>query len=63
MSTVGGDWKDMFAAARKGDVELVRFHLTQAGYEVAQGPDAWSDVPPLLGDFPPWALEMIKDGL
>ncbi|KAA1418266.1 ankyrin repeat domain-containing protein [Mumia zhuanghuii] len=25
----GGDWKDMFNAACKGDVELVRFHLDQ----------------------------------
>ena len=23
----GGDWKDMFTAACRGDVELVRFHL------------------------------------
>lgn len=23
----GGDWKDMFAAACRGDEELVRFHL------------------------------------
>lgn len=24
-----GDWKDLYAAAREGDVELVRFHLDQ----------------------------------
>jgi len=29
----GGDWKDMFAAACRGDVELVRFHV-QAGVDV-----------------------------
>lgn len=25
----GGDWKDMFHAACRGDVELVRFHIAQ----------------------------------
>jgi ankyrin repeat protein len=25
----GGDWKDMFGAAVRGDVELVRFHVAQ----------------------------------
>ena len=29
----GGDWKDMFAAACRGDVELVRFHV-EAGVDV-----------------------------
>lgn len=27
MRPSGGNWKDFFAAATKGDVELVRFHL------------------------------------
>lgn len=25
----GGDWKDMYSAARRGDLELVRFHVAQ----------------------------------
>lgn len=25
----GGDWKDMFGAAVRGDVELVRFHVAR----------------------------------
>ena len=29
----GGEWKDMFAAACRGDVELVRFHV-EAGVDV-----------------------------
>ena len=29
----GGDWKDMFAVACRGDVELVRFHV-EAGVDV-----------------------------
>ncbi|RYB88551.1 ankyrin repeat domain-containing protein [Nocardioides glacieisoli] len=29
----GGDWKDMFGAACRGDVDLVRFHV-QAGVDV-----------------------------
>jgi hypothetical protein len=28
-----------------------------AGYELGKSPDPWSDIPPLLGDVPDWALE------
>ena len=30
------------------------------GYELGKSPDPWSDVPPLLGDVPDWALEVMN---
>ena len=35
-----------------------------AGYDLGRrGAPAWSDKPRILGDFPPWALDIIRDGL
>ena len=34
-----------------------------AGYELGQRPDPWSDMPPLMGDMPPWMLDVIKKKL
>jgi hypothetical protein len=35
-----------------------------AGYDIGrQGISEWSDVPLILGDFPRWELDMIKQGL
>jgi predicted acylesterase/phospholipase RssA len=34
-----------------------------AGYKLAQQPNPWADEPPLIGDFPDWALDLIKEGL
>ncbi|MBW2495400.1 MAG: patatin-like phospholipase family protein [Deltaproteobacteria bacterium] len=31
-----------------------------AGYELGQSPDPWSDEPTLLGDFPDWALDVMN---
>ncbi len=30
------------------------------GYDLGKSPDPWSDVPPLLGDVPDWALEVMN---
>ena len=32
-----------------------------AGLIMAMKPSPWSSTPPILGDFPPWALEAIKN--
>lgn len=40
MASAGGDWKDMYAAAERGDVACVRYHLS-AGVDVDyQHPEA-----------------------
>lgn len=40
MASAGGDWKDMFAAAQRGDAACVAYHLSQ-GVEVDyQHPEA-----------------------
>jgi hypothetical protein len=31
-----------------------------AGYALGKSPDPWSDTPPLLGDIPDWALEVMN---
>jgi len=32
-----------------------------AGYAMAKKSNPWSNAPPILGDFPPWALEAIQN--
>lgn len=32
-----------------------------AGRAMAKQPNPWSNAPPILGDFPPWALKAIRD--
>ncbi len=32
-----------------------------AGYRLGRQPNPWSNVPPLINDFPDWALDMIKE--
>jgi len=34
-----------------------------AGYKLGRQPIPWSNVPPLINDFPDWALDMIKEEL
>lgn len=38
----GGDWKDLFAAACRGDLELVRYHAEQGVDLDFAHPEFWS---------------------
>lgn len=40
MASAGGDWKDMFYAAERGDVACVRFHLGEGVDVNYQHPEA-----------------------
>ena len=40
MASAGGDWKDMYYAAERGDVACVRFHLSEGVDVNYQHPEA-----------------------
>lgn len=40
MASAGGDWKDMYYAAERGDVACVRFHLSEGVDVDYQHPEA-----------------------
>ena len=40
MASAGGDWKDMYYAAERGDVDCVRFHLREGVDVNYQHPEA-----------------------